>query len=39
MDKIVRKNVNSMFTWGGGISNTYVCLKDRIVVEVKSLRS
>ena len=25
MYKILRKSVISMFTWGGGISNTFVC--------------
>ena len=28
MSIIINKNVNSMFTWGGGINNTYVFLKD-----------
>lgn len=28
MNIIVNKNVNSMFTWGGGINNTLVCLED-----------
>ena len=25
MNKILNKNVNSMFTWGGGVINTTVC--------------
>ena len=30
MNKIVRKNVKPMFTWGS-INNTYVCIRKEII--------
>ena len=38
MNKTLNINVNSMFTWGGGINNTIVCLNNNNY-DIESLRN